>query len=307
MFRAVWAIVLFMLVVSAAHADTLVLNDGRRLKGEVTLSGSEYTVQMRLGKAIVSESDVSQWIKGDETTSSSTTPPADPPKAPADNSPPPPTTPPTQSKPADTPKKAPKKTGTSSRKKNKNSQKGSSSRDTGRVEQRSVAFAVGPDLLLTERSAVQGAFSITLEAIDGTTMEAKLVRSDAGSNLALLRIEDMKLNFMPVADSFEGGRINCPILKAGTFQPTVRLIGGSADKPAENWSVRLESEAGLTGAPLIADGKIVGMILPKKPMEEEPAAVTPKQLKMFLGDDIKEKGQATDATVIVFHVVALHK
>ncbi len=282
------AIMACWMVGSFVRADTLVLKDGRRLNGDVTESNGRYEVKMRLGRACVSAEQVSQWIKSNSEVAVPETPKATETAAKPDQ-------PATAPSPADTTAPAAEASVDS---------EGSDLKDNTSARH-AVAFAVGPELLITSYKPVQDATSIVLETPDGVTVKAKLVRCDAESGLALLQIQGRKLNYMNVADSFEGGKLQCVTLSVGAFQPTTVVVNGTGGKPAAEWSVRLEDGARLAGAPLVSGGKIVGVALPSKVQDAEPAAVTPERLKAFLGKDADGRGEVVDATTIVFHVIAV--
>ncbi len=54
---------LLLLGCSVAAGDTLLLNDGRRLEGRVSLNDGQYTIEMKLGKMSYYADEVRQWIR----------------------------------------------------------------------------------------------------------------------------------------------------------------------------------------------------------------------------------------------------
>lgn len=123
-------------------------------------------------------------------------------------------------------------------------------------------FAVSPDLIVTTAASVDGATRITVQPSDGDPMDAELVKSDPASGLALLRVKDRKVAYLPVGDSFAGGAVQCVSFPtASMFDPTAEIIAGSSAPPREDWQIRLSKHPRLAGAPILFDGKVIGVEL----------------------------------------------
>lgn len=123
-------------------------------------------------------------------------------------------------------------------------------------------FAVGPDLILTTADSVEGASRISVQPVDSDPIDAELVRVDAASGLALIRLKGRKMAYLPVADSFGGGVLQCVSYPTvSIFDPACEVIGGSAVPPKDDWTIRLNKHPRVAGGPILAGGKVVGVCL----------------------------------------------
>jgi hypothetical protein len=174
-----------------------------------------------------------------------------------------------------------------------------------RITQYAAAFPVAPDLVLTSASAVDDGATLQLQAADGQGLSAELVRKDANTGLALLRVSGRKLHPLPIADAFTGGAVTCASFPTvDLFSPAAQSIAGSATAPKDNWTVALNLHPRLAGAPLIAGGKVVGVCTaPRDAERNKLPAVTLKQLKEFLGSDVASEGAAGTPTTSLLQLV----
>ncbi len=172
----------------------------------------------------------------------------------------------------------------------------------------SVAVAVAPDLLLCASTIDADGKSLQVQSTDGTPLRAVVVRTDRAAGLTLLRIDGKKLNYIGLSDPFQGGAITCPALVAETvFQPTAEVVAGTAEAPAERWTVRLDKHPRLPGAPLLAGGRIVGIELAAPGID--PAAIpaaTVTEIRRFLGPDAPSRSPAidSDGALFIYQVAA---
>ncbi len=126
-----------------------------------------------------------------------------------------------------------------------------------------TAISIGGGLFLTPASIIEGASAIDLIAVDSASHPARLVRIDADSGLALLDSTSLKLPAFAIADRFDGGEIQAagfPTLDL--FNTTPKEFSGTATLDQGHWSVELETSLAVPGAPMIADGRLVGLAFP---------------------------------------------
>jgi tetratricopeptide (TPR) repeat protein len=172
--------------------------------------------------------------------------------------------------------------------------------------QYAAAFPIAPDLLISAAAPLNGATKVELLNSDGNPVKAQVVRTDDAAGLALLRLTEQKMAYLPLADDFKGGAIECAALpKVDFFNPTAEMLTGTAPAPTDGagvvWKVHLSKLPRLPGAPLLLDGKIVGVQLidPDAQTEQLPA-ITLAQLKKFIGADLPAMpGNATPAGVVL--------
>jgi hypothetical protein len=174
-----------------------------------------------------------------------------------------------------------------------------------RITQYAAAFPVSPDLVLTSASVIDDGATLQLQAADGQGLSAELVRKDADTGLALLRVTGRKLHPLPIADAFNGGAITCASFPTvDLFSPAAQTIAGAATAPKDNWTVALNLHPRLAGAPLIAGGKVVGVcVAPRDAERNKLPAVTLKQLRDFLGSDVASEGATGTPTTSLLQLV----
>lgn len=147
-------------------------------------------------------------------------------------------------------------------------------------------FAVSTNLVVTSASAVQGGRDIKVEAVDGIPRKATIVRTDPAAGLALLRTDGEAIGYVGIADSFEGGDIQCvALVRPSIFQPVVETIEGSVARPDEKWLIDLKTAPRLPGAPLVSDNRVVGVTLAADAEQTKriPTA-TPRHIAALLAD-----------------------
>ena len=111
---------------------------------------------------------------------------------------------------------------------------------THRVTSYAAAFPVAANLLVTSAEAVADATEIQVQVADGSTYPATLLRSDAGTGLALLRVPTAKFAGLNLADQFAGGKLSCVSFpEVNLFQPTAGIINGSAGTPGRDGAFSL--------------------------------------------------------------------
>ncbi len=163
-------------------------------------------------------------------------------------------------------------------------------RSTQRIVSRSaVAVPVGPDLLVTAAAPIDGATVFQLENVSGDTFKGELVRRDAETGLALIRVTGKRLTYLNLATGFAGGDVTCwGFPEVSIFNPIADSIGGSTTAPkAAGWTVMLRRHPRLMGAAIL-DGKgaLIGITIGDREIPaSRMSAVTLEQLRAFLGAD----------------------
>jgi hypothetical protein len=175
-----------------------------------------------------------------------------------------------------------------------------------------AAFPVAPDLLVTAAYPLEEMVDIQVQAHDGTPIKATVVRVDAKTGLALLRISGPKMAYLDLAGSFAGGAVNCAGFPTENyFEPTAELIKGTATRGGDNWKVKLDKHPRIPGSPLLGeDGKVVGVCTATEHEDLDnvqlPAA-TLDQLRRFIGTDLpKTAGDKPDVLSVMLQVAVTH-
>jgi Tfp pilus assembly protein PilF len=174
-----------------------------------------------------------------------------------------------------------------------------------RITQYAAAFPVAPDLVVTSAAIIEDGATLQVQGADGQGLAAELVRKDAATGLAMLRITGRKLNPLALADSFNGGQITCASFPSvDLFTPSAQGIPGTATAPKEGWTVQLNVHPRLAGAPLCSGGKVVGVcVAPRDAERAKLPAITLDQLKAFLGSDVTPPAKAGDPTASLLQLV----
>lgn len=159
-----------------------------------------------------------------------------------------------------------------------------------RVTQYAAAFAVAENLLITAAAPLENAVEFEVQTIDGVALKARIVRTDAASNLALLKVEESrKLNFLRLADTTSGGAITCVCFPTvNLFNPTSEALAGTATAPKTNtpWGVQLSRHPRLIASPLIVSGKVIGAVMaPRDAAPEALPAIPIDTIRALLGTD----------------------
>ncbi len=154
-----------------------------------------------------------------------------------------------------------------------------------------AAFPVAEHLLLTAAAQVARASTITVQSADGTPMKAELVRADEASGLALLRVNDARFAPLGIAPAFAGGPVQCAgYPHVNIFDPIAEFMAGNAKPPpppAASWKITLTRHPRLSGSPVLAANKVIGVELAAR--DTDPAnipAASLEQIRQFLGSDL---------------------
>ncbi len=175
-----------------------------------------------------------------------------------------------------------------------------------RITQYAAAFPVAADLVVTSATIIEDGATLQLQATDGQSIPAELVRRDEKSGLALLRISgDRKLRGLILGDTFTGGPVTCASFPTvDLFSPAAQTIPGTAPAPKDGWTISLNVHPRLAGAPVIANGKVVGVCIAARDAERAKLpATTLNDLKAFLGSDAAAAKTPTDPASSLLQLV----
>ncbi len=156
-----------------------------------------------------------------------------------------------------------------------------------------AAFPVAPDLLVTDGKMVQAGSTITVQAADGLPMRAEIVKNDAASGVALLRIRGQRVAYLSLADGFTGGAVTCiGFPTVSIFDPAPEPINGSValpKVPGEKWTVRLSHDPKRGGSPLLAGGKVVGVQLASRDTDlASVPAISAEEIRALLQSELSQ-------------------
>jgi len=165
-----------------------------------------------------------------------------------------------------------------------------------RVTQYAAAFAVSEDHAITAAAPLDGAIEFELQTIEGAALKATVVRTDAKSGLALLKVTQpagskRKLNFLPLAESAPsaGSALTCVCFPTvNLFNPAAEALAGTAPAAPKDggWTVKLLRHPRLTASPLVVGGKVVGAVMaPRDALPESLPAVAVEAIREVVGTE----------------------
>lgn len=159
----------------------------------------------------------------------------------------------------------------------------------------SVAFPVGPDLLVTSASAVANAKQMHLQNREGDLIAFQVLRTDERTNLALLWTPQRKGHYLLVAEEFDGGPVECVgYPDVNLFAPVPETIKGEAPKAGKEWLLNLRGNPQTPG-PVLHKGRVVGVHFAGRHAEPSRLQGVPlSELRKFLGGNIGRGGQTYD-------------
>jgi len=178
-----------------------------------------------------------------------------------------------------------------------------------------VAVPVAPDLLVTAASVARGATEFQLTGADGKTRTAKLVRDDADTGLALLRVTDGRLPYLKLAESSRGGDFACwGLPDVPVRRPVPTAIAAAAGTPKAipssiPWQISMRRHPRLPGAAVVDKANMLTAIAlgERDALTALVPAVPVEQLRMFLAADLPAGAGPTAATVSdIFELRASH-
>lgn len=156
------------------------------------------------------------------------------------------------------------------------------------VTRSAVAVPVGPDLLITAAAPVEGAAEFLLETPSGDNFKAELVRKDAATGLALLRVAGKQFRYLNLATGFAGGDVTCwGYPEVSIFAPIADSIPGKSAAPRSGWTLSLRRHPRLAGTAILdTSNMLVGLTLGDRDsvMTQIPA-VSLDQVRTFLASD----------------------
>jgi S1-C subfamily serine protease len=169
-----------------------------------------------------------------------------------------------------------------------------------------VAFAVAPGLAVTSAATVAGAARLEFQTADGGSLKGEVVRVDPTIGLALVKFTGGRVANLQLADRASSGAVQCiGYPDVDLFNPKPQVMQGTVAAVSKQWEARFEISPRLPGAPLLQNGKVIGVVLGDR--DADPAhvpAVTPEALKEFLKDDAHPGTIATDPAAAVMQIVA---
>lgn len=172
-----------------------------------------------------------------------------------------------------------------------------------------VAFPIAADLVVTAWAPLGDGKPFSLTAADGTTVRGRVVRHDASLGLALVRIEGLRMNALSLADGFDGGQVLCvAIPQPGVLGVRVEVIEGQAKHPGGGeWRVKFTSHPGQSGAPLMSNGRVVGVAMPgENDNSDAISCITLDQLRAFVGPDARPRAHVVASDVLLQLLVDRH-
>jgi tetratricopeptide (TPR) repeat protein len=175
-----------------------------------------------------------------------------------------------------------------------------------KVTHSAVGFAVGPDLVVTAASAVDGASDVVVQRSDGTFFKADIVRTQSADGISLLKVTDANLPRLVLAKEAAPGKLSClGYPEVNLFNPIPKVMPVSGREQGEGWSVSFDMHPRLPGAPLLLNGCVVGVELADRDSElgKIPAA-TLAAITGLLADPASSGVIAKDPKAAVVMVVA---
>ncbi len=179
-----------------------------------------------------------------------------------------------------------------------------------RVTQYAAAFAVSDDLVVAPASPLEDAVEFELQTIEGASIKAELVRKDEKTGLALLRVgEGKKFGYLPLGDVFAGGTVVCVCFPTvNLFNPAAELLNGTSGAPKEGWTIRLSRHPRLQGSPILAAGKLVGVVMAGREVGIDQLPTTGLDaIKALVGNDAGKGLPARDPTNTLLQLVAVRE
>ena len=178
------------------------------------------------------------------------------------------------------------------------------------IETNAAAFPVAQDLIVTSADAVADASSITLQVPGGDTIKAQVVSSDETSGLALLRVTGKRLAWLPLGDSFADGAVNCiSFPEVNLFDPVPASISGTVSGASGKPTANLSHNPRLVGAPLLAGGKVVGVLLGSRDADIHamPMASVQDLHKLLAGSNIPGSAPPLDPKTLTMQLTAVRE
>ncbi len=155
-----------------------------------------------------------------------------------------------------------------------------------------TGFVATDQVVVTNAHVVAGVDEVRIDRVDGTRMVGEVVGYDAATDLAVILVPELDLEPLPVGSTPErdatgevlgfapdGEPPITPYRVAGEVTATGRDIYGEGDVRRQVLYVAAELDAGDSGAPMVSQGRVVGMVFAVAPGTEPLAfALTPNEL-----------------------------
>jgi tetratricopeptide (TPR) repeat protein len=176
-------------------------------------------------------------------------------------------------------------------------------------EQRHAAgFAVTADQLIAPLGVVAGAKSVDVtSAATGRVMKADVVRVDAAAGIAVLRVKGGTLTPVAVtAEPYAGGAVKCVTFPSvDLFQPIPEALAGTSTVVGGKCTVKLDKPAKLAGAPLLVDGRVVGVALGGG-ADAVDVATAASIRSLLAGESLDAPAAPADVRAFMLYVTATH-
>jgi len=150
-----------------------------------------------------------------------------------------------------------------------------------------AAFPISANLFLAADSMLQGATSLQIKGQQQHNSRLTIVRRDAKSGLALLRVSGNGQAYLNLAEKCVEGEVQCIGFPTDSiFDPTAEPISGKATLAGEKLTIVTERPVGAVGGPVIVKGRVIGLIVRiSKSDARQVEAIPVEALRAFLGDD----------------------
>ncbi len=143
----------------------------------------------------------------------------------------------------------------------------------GGVDGFATAIAVGPTTLASAGHPFESFQNITVTDADGTEHDATVIYLDLDTDISLLGLTESKTSFLPIGEPETGALVELATFRAEQFRPRngtlIRKLDISIDGEGGRRGLDLRAgiEPGDSGAGVIDDGSVVGVVFGADPLD----------------------------------------